>query len=315
MALTIGVDVGGTKVAAGVVDGRGRILEKVRRPTPSTDPIQTAEVIAEVVDLLKGKFEDVEAVGLGAAGFVDEARSTVLFAPNLAWRDEPIKEKVEGLAGLPVVVENDANATAWGEFRFGAGRGERFLVLVALGTGIGGGIIVDGGLYRGRFGLGGEIGHFRMVPDGRRCGCGNRGCWEQYASGNALVHEARELARVAPAMAGRLLELGEGSPEGISGPEVTQAAREGDPAALECFRTVAGWTGQGLADLAAILDPGAFVIGGGLSDAGDLLLEPVRAAFEAAVTGRGHRRLPDIRIAELGSDAGIVGAADLARSR
>ncbi|HEX2312496.1 MAG TPA: ROK family glucokinase [Thermomonospora sp.] len=315
MALTIGVDVGGTKVAAGVVDDRGRILEKVRRPTPSTDPIQTAEVIAEVVDLLKGKFEDVEAVGLGAAGFVDEARSTVLFAPNLAWREEPIKEKVEGLAGLPVVVENDANATAWGEFRFGAGRGERFLVLVALGTGIGGGIIVDGRLYRGRFGLGGEIGHFRMVPDGRRCGCGNRGCWEQYASGNALVHEARELARVAPAMAGRLLELGEGSPEGISGPEITQAAREGDNAALECFRTVAGWAGQGLADLAAILDPGAFIIGGGLSEAGDLLLEPVRDAFEAAVTGRGHRRLPDIRIAELGPDAGIVGAADLARSR
>jgi glucokinase len=213
------------------------------------------------------------------------------------------------------VVENDANATAWGETRFGAGRGERFLVLVTLGTGIGGGIIVDGALYRGRFGLGGEIGHFRVVPNGRRCGCGNRGCWEQYASGNALVHEARELARVSPAMAGRLLELGDGRPDGISGPEITQAAREGDRAALECFRTVAGWAGQGLADLAAILDPGAFVIGGGLSDAGDLLLEPVREAFENALTGRGHRRLPDIRIAELGSAAGIVGAADLARSR
>ncbi|ACY98589.1 MULTISPECIES: ROK family glucokinase [Thermomonospora] len=315
MALTIGVDVGGTKVAAGVVDDRGRILEKVRRPTPSTDPRQTAEVIAEVVDLLKGKYPEVEAVGLGAAGFVDEARATVLFAPNLAWRDEPIKGKVEELVGLPVVVENDANATAWGEFRFGAGRGERFLVLVALGTGIGGGIIVDGRLYRGRFGIGGEIGHLRMVPDGRRCGCGNRGCWEQYASGNALVHEARDLARVAPLMASRLLELGGGSPEGIRGPEVTQAAREGDRAALECFRTVAGWVGRGLADLTAILDPGAFIIGGGLSDAGDLLLEPVRDAYEAVVTGVGYRPLPDIRIAELGSDAGLVGAADLARQR
>ncbi|TNY36235.1 ROK family glucokinase [Thermomonospora catenispora] len=315
MALTIGVDVGGTKVAGGVVDDQGRILEKVRRPTPSTDPRQTANVIAEVVDLLKGKHPEVEAVGLGAAGFVDQARATVLFAPNLAWRNEPIKEKVERLTGLPVVVENDANATAWGEYRFGAGRGEQFLVLVALGTGIGGGIIVDGELYRGRFGVGGEIGHLRMVPDGRRCGCGNRGCWEQYASGNALVHEARELARVAPLTAARLLELGAGSPEGISGPEITQAAREGDPAALECFEIVASWVGKGLADLAAILDPGAFVIGGGLSDAGDLLLEPVRAAFEAAVTGRGHRRLADIRIAELGSAAGLVGAADLARSR
>ncbi|XVQ13655.1 ROK family glucokinase [Spirillospora sp. CA-255316] len=313
MALTIGVDVGGTKVAAGVVDDRGRILEKVRRPTPSTNPKETAAVIAEVVDLLKGKFEDVAAVGLGTAGFVDETRSTVLFAPNLAWRDEPIKKKVEDLTGLPVVVENDGNATAWGEARFGAGRGHDFIVLIALGTGIGGGIIINGELYRGRFGIGAEVGHFRVVPDGRRCGCGNRGCWEQYASGNALVHEARDLARVAPAMAGRLLELGDGRPEGISGPEVTQAAREGDTAALECFRTVAHWAGQGLADLTAILDPGAFIIGGGLSDAGDLLLDPIRDAFETALTGRGHRPLPEILIAELGSAAGIVGAADLAR--
>jgi glucokinase len=314
MALTIGVDVGGTKVAAGVVDEQGQILEKVRRPTPSTNPQETAEVIAEVVDLLKGKFEDVAAVGLGAAGFVDETRSTVQFAPNLAWRDEPIKEKVESRVGLPVVVENDANAMAWGEARFGAGRGEDFLVCVTLGTGIGGGIIIDGRLYRGRFGLGAEFGHVRVVPNGRRCGCGNRGCWEQYASGNALVHEARDLARVAPSMAARLLELGNGSPECISGPEITQAAREHDPAALECFRTIAQWAGQGLADLAAILDPGAFIIGGGLSDAGDLLLEPIRHAFESTLTGRGHRVTADIRIAELGSAAGIVGAADLART-
>ncbi|MGI5168686.1 ROK family glucokinase [Spirillospora sp. CA-253888] len=313
MALTIGVDVGGTKVAAGVVDDRGTILERVRRPTPSTDPHQTAEVIAEVVDLLRGKFDDVTAVGLGTAGFVDETRSTVLFAPNLAWRDEPIKKKVEGLVGLPVVVENDANATAWGEARFGAGRGHDFIVLITLGTGIGGAIIINGELYRGRFGIGAEVGHFRVVPDGRRCGCGNRGCWEQYASGNALVHEARDLARVAPAMAGRLLELGDGRPEGISGPEISQAAREGDQAALECFRTVAQWAGQGLADLSAVLDPGLFIIGGGLSDAGDLLLDPIKRAFADALTGRGHRPLPEIRIAELGSAAGIVGAADLAR--
>jgi glucokinase len=315
MTLTIGVDVGGTKVAAGVVDDHGRILEKVRRPTPSTSPHETARVIAEVVDILKGRFGEVEAVGLGAAGFVDESRSTVLFAPNLAWRDEPIKKKVEGEVGLPVVVENDANATAWGEAKFGAGRGEDHMVLITLGTGIGGGLILGGELYRGRFGIGAEFGHYRVVPDGRRCGCGNRGCWEQYASGNALVAEARELARVSPALAGRLLELGNGSPEGISGPEITEAAREGDSAALECFRSVARWVGQGLADLAAILDPGAFVIGGGLSEAGDLLLEPARAAFENALTGRGHRPFADIRIAELGPDAGIVGAADLARSR
>jgi glucokinase len=313
LALTIGVDVGGTKVAAGVVDDQGQIVEKVRRPTPSTNIHETAEVIVEVVDLLKGKFEGIEAVGLGAAGFVDETRAIVRFAPNLAWRGEPLREKIEARVGLRVVVENDANATAWGEAKFGAGQGEDFFVLVALGTGIGGGIIIGGELYRGRFGIGAEFGHYRVVPDGRRCGCGNRGCWEQYASGNALVHEARDFARVAPAMAGRLLDLGGGKPEGISGPEVTQAAREGDPAALECFRAVAGWVGQGLADLAAVLDPGAFVIGGGLSEAGDLLLEPVRTAYDRALTGRGHRAVANIRIAELGPDAGIVGAADLAR--
>jgi glucokinase len=313
MALTIGVDIGGTKVAGGVVDDHGRILQKVRRPTPSSSPQETADAIAEVVDVLKGAHGDVAAVGLGAAGFVDETRSTVLFAPNLAWRDEPIKDKVEGLVGLPVVVENDANAMAWGEARFGAGRGQNFVVCVTLGTGIGGGIIFGGQLYRGGFGIGAEVGHFRVVPGGRRCGCGNRGCWEQYASGRALTTEAQELARVAPARAARLLELGDGVPEGISGPEVTQAAREGDPAALECFHIVAGWLGQGLADLAAILDPGAFIIGGGLSEAGDLLLDPAREAFADTLTGKGHRAIAEVRIAELGTDAGIVGAADLAR--
>ena len=167
MTLTIGVDVGGTKVAAGVVDDRGRIVEKLRRPTPSTSPHETAKVIAEVVDILKGKFDEVEAVGLGAAGFVDESRSTVLFAPNLAWRDEPIKKKVESQVGLPVIVENDANATAWGEAKFGAGRGEDHITLITLGTGIGGGLIMDGELYRGRFGIGGEFGHFRQQWHGR----------------------------------------------------------------------------------------------------------------------------------------------------
>lgn len=314
MSLTVGVDVGGTKVAAGVVDEKGRILEKLRHPTPSTDPAEVVEVISEAVEVLKGKFDNVIAVGIGAAGFVDESRSTVLFAPNLAWRDEPLKEKVLERVKLPVVVENDGNATAWGEARFGAGQGEDHLVCITLGTGIGCGIIVDGKLYRGRFGIGAEVGHYRVVPDGRRCGCGNRGCWEQYASGNALAHEARELARVEPGRAARLLELGAGTPDGITGMAVTQAAREGDLAALECFQSVADWTGQGLADLAAILDPGAFVIGGGLSAAPDLLLEPIKKAFANSVTGRGHRRLADIRMAELGPDAGIVGAADLART-
>ncbi len=312
MTLAIGVDVGGTKVAAGVVDEDGRIIAKLKRSTPAASPPRTEQAIAGAVTELLARHQ-VAAIGLGAAGFVDGARARVLFAPNLAWRDEPLKQRVEERLGHQVVVENDANASAWAEARFGAARGYRDAMLVALGTGIGAGLLINGELYRGRWGMAGEPGHVRVVPDGRLCGCGNRGCWEQYCSGNALVAEAREFARRSPEGAIRLLQLGGGAPEGISGPVITQAAAEGDPAALRCFQTVGGWLGQGLADLAAILDPACFVIGGGVSEAGDLLLDPARAAFERALTGRGYRPLAEIKVAELGEDAGIVGAADLAR--
>jgi glucokinase len=311
---TIGVDVGGTKVAAGLVDEAGTILRRTRRPTPSASPDDVEDVIAAcVAELSEGT--RVEAIGIGAAGFVTADRATVMLAPNLSWRDEPLRDAVSARTGLPVVVENDANAAAWGEYRFGAGRGEQHLVLVTVGTGIGGGIVLDGALHRGRHGIGGEIGHMQMVRDGRRCGCGLRGCWEQYSSGRALLQEAREIAGAQREYGRRLLELGEGTLEGIESLEVTQAAREGDPAALECFAVVGGWLGQGMADLAAVLDPGLFLLGGGVSDAGELLLGPAREAFRARLTGAGNRPEPDVRLAELGNDAGIVGAADLARSR
>src|SRR3984957_4420310 len=315
MTLAIGVDVGGTKVAAGVVDEQGRILAKLKRSTPAASPARTEQAIADVVTELLAQVppDQITAIGLGAAGCGDGARATMLFAPTLAWRDEPLKQRVEERLGREVVVENDANASAWAEARVGAARGDREVMLVALGTGIGAGIWIGGELYRGRWGIAGEPGHIRVVPDGRLCGCGNRGCWEQYASGNALVAEAREFARRTPKGAMRLLQLGGGLPEGISGPEITQAATEGDPAALRCFQTVGGWLGQGLADLAAILDPACFVIGGGVSEAGELLLDPARSAFERALTGRGHRPFAEIRVAQLGENAGIVGAADLAR--
>ena len=311
---TIGVDVGGTKVAAGLVDEAGTILRRTRRPTPSASPDDVEDVIAACVsELCEGV--EVEAVGIGAAGFVTADRATVLLAPNLSWRDEPLRDGVAERVGLPVVVENDANAAAWGEYRFGAGRGEDHLVLVTVGTGIGGGIVLGGQLHRGRYGIGGEIGHMQMVRDGRRCGCGLRGCWEQYSSGRALLHEAREIVGAQREYGRRLLELGGGTLEGIESVEVTQAAREGDPAALECFAVVGGWLGQGMADLAAVLDPGVFLLGGGVSDAGDLLLLPTREAFRARLTGAGNRPEAEVRLAELGNDAGIVGAADLARTR
>ena len=313
MALAIGVDVGGTKVAAGVVDDDGRIIEKLKRYTPAASPDDTIGVIAGAVTELLGR-HTVQAVGIGAAGFVDQARASVLFAPNLAWRDEPVKKLVEEQIGRPVTVENDANAAAWAETNLGAGRGHENVVLITVGTGIGAGMVFDGRLYRGGFGSAGEPGHYRVVPEGRLCGCGNRGCWEQYASGSALVAEAREFARRSPEAAVRLLQLAGGTPEGIDGPAVTEAAREGDPGAVRCFETVGTWLGTGLADLSAILDPSCFVIGGGVSDAGELLLGPAREAYERNLTGRAHRPLAEVRLAELGADAGLIGAAGLART-
>jgi glucokinase len=314
MTLTIGVDVGGTKIAAGVVDEKGSIVAMTKRPTPAADPSATVEVLSDAVRELLAR-HDVEAVGIGAAGFVEESKSAVRFAPNLAWREEAVAREVEERTGKPVVVENDANAAAWAETKLGAGRGHDHVILVAIGTGIGAGIVLNGQLYRGRWGMAGEPGHYRVVPDGRLCGCGNRGCWEQYASGSALVAEAREFARRSPKAALRLLQLAGGEPEGITGLEVRTAAREGDAAALRCYEIIGGWLGGGLADLAAILDPSCFVIGGGVSEAGDLFLERVKAAFADGLTGRQFRPHAEIVLAELGPDAGLIGAADLARLR
>ncbi|MGI5270686.1 ROK family glucokinase [Nonomuraea sp. CA-218870] len=309
--LTIGVDIGGTKVAAGVVDEDGTILEQTLRPTDAEHPDLVAETVAACVrELAEGR--EIEAVGIGAAGFVDESRSVVRFAPNLAWREEPLQKRINGLVGLPVVVENDANAMAWGEFRFGAGRGQSHIVCLTIGTGIGGGIVLDGALYRGRWGMGAELGHMEMVPEGRLCGCGLHGCWEQYASGNALVIEARELAAAHPERAAILTGLAGGR---IEGEEVTEAAHKGDEASLAAFDSLADWLGQGMADLAAVLDPGCFILGGGVSRAADLFLDRARRTFEERLTGRGHRPVAEVRLAELGASAGLVGAADLARRR
>jgi glucokinase len=187
------------------------------------------------------------------------------------------------------------------------------MVCVTVGTGIGGGVVLNGRLYRGAHGIGGELGHVRMVPDGYLCGCGNRGCVEQYASGRALVREARELADSHSVFGTRLLEMAGGDPEAITGPMVTRAAQEGDEPARELITDLGRWLGEALASFAAILDPAVFVIGGGVSEADDLLTEPVTAAYHRNLTGRGYRPEAEIRIATLGNDAGLVGAADLAR--
>ena len=312
--VTIGVDIGGTKIAAGVVDGAGHVLRTARRPTPRHDSGAVLAEVASVIDELQREVDgSIAGVGVGVAGGVDRSRSTVYFAPNLSWSQVPVRTVLEAATGLAVVVENDGAAAAWAETRFGAGSGLDHVVMVTVGTGIGGGIVVDGHVMRGAHGVAAEIGHLNAVPDGRLCGCGRMGCWEQYASGNALVREARALAAERRPEAGTLLGLGDGTPEGVQGSHITQAAQLGDPVAIEAFTIVGTWLGRGLADLTAIVDPDAFVIGGGVSDAGDLLLASAQRTLTEKIFGGTNRPMPRLLLAKLGNDAGIVGAADLAR--
>jgi glucokinase len=311
VSATIGLDIGGTKISGGVIDGNGLILARGRRDTPAHDP---AAIIEEAVNLIRELSVEhkIDAVGVACAGFIDRSRSTVLFAPNLAWRDEPFKQRLESVLHLPTILENDANAATWGEFRFGAASEADDMVLLTVGTGIGGGIVVDGVLMRGAFGVAAELGHMRVVPGGIRCGCGNRGCWEQYASGSALVREARELIVSGTPHAARLGEMCGGDPAALSGRDVTRAAVEGDPAAVELLADLGTWIGEGLASVAAILDPELIVLGGGVSEAGGLLIDPALAAFRRQLTGRGHRPEARFTVASLGNDAGMIGVAALA---
>lgn len=312
MNLTIGIDVGGTKIAGGVVDADGKILDRARVDTPRRNTEAIEQAVVDVVNQL-GEGRQITAVGLGTAGLIDETRSRVLLAPNLGWREEPLRRAVEAGTGIPVVVENDANAAAWGEYRFGGAGASKHLVCITIGTGLGGALVLDGQLYRGASGVAAEFGHMTVEPNGRLCGCGNRGCWEQYASGSALVRAARELAAEHRNEAQMMLQLGDGTPEGITGPDVTAAALADGTIAVAAFEYIAGWLGLGMANLTAIMDPGMFVLGGGVSEAGDVILGPTRRAFLAALSGKEYRKLPTVMLAQLGNDAGIVGAADLAR--
>ncbi len=311
--LTVGVDIGGTKVMAGVVDSSGSVLALEQRPTEGHDVRAVEDTI---VDLVRGFAvdHDVAAVGVGAAGFVDATRSVVMFSPHLDWRREPLRARVAQRVRVPVVVDNDANTAALAECSFGAGRSHRFVLCVTLGTGIGGALVIDNRVYRGANGMAGEFGHMQVVPDGHRCECGNRGCWEQYASGNALVREARELVRSNSPMARYLRDLTGGDADLLQGPAITQAARDGDPLSIELLGDVGAWLGVGLAGMVAAFDPHCVIIGGGVSAAGELLLEPTRRAFTRTLTGRGHRTEPVLVAAELGPQAGFIGAADMARS-
>jgi glucokinase len=311
----VGVDIGGTKIAAGVVDDDGAIVAYARRDTSPNDADGIDRAIAGVVAEFAKDFE-FDSVGLAAAGFVSADRENVIFGPNIsAWRNYPLASKVAALIepDVTVVVENDANAAGWAEFQYGAARDVKEMVLLTLGTGLGAAIVVDGALVRGASGFAAELGHVRVVPNGHLCGCGHRGCWEQYASGSALVREARLAAREDANRAAAILERAGGDAGAIIGPHVTAAAEAGDPLAVELLAELGRWVGEGCASLAAVNDPELFVVGGGVVAAGDLVLGPAREAFVGALPAADFRPLAPIVAADMGNDAGIVGAAALAR--
>ena len=303
---TVGVDVGGTKCLAVALES-GRIVGECRVPTPDGEEA-VLDAIAGAATTVAGEAK-VRGVGIGVPGLVD--RSGVLrFAPNLPGvNDFPIRADLEARLGLPVKADNDATCAAWGERQLGAAQGYDDVVLVTLGTGIGGGIVAGGRLLRGSNGFAGEIGHMVIEQNGLPCPCGQRGCWERYASGGGLGRLAQRAA--TEGRAPRVLARAGGDAERVRGEHVTVAAAEGDAGARAVLAELGWWVALGLANLANVFDPDAFVLGGGLVEAGELLLGPVRAAFSELLTGASYR--PEVAIvpATLGEHAGAIGAACL----
>ncbi|WP_025274890.1 ROK family protein [Haloglycomyces albus] len=312
MSLTIGVDIGGTKVAAAVVDEKGEILQSSRRPTPSQNADGLIQAVAECVNELRAQ-HDVEAIGVGTAGWISSDRSTLLYSPNMGMRDVPMRDLIAEQCKLPVFIENDANVAMWAEFRFGAAQDANTAVLYTIGTGVGGAIVVDGNMVRGTHGTAGELGHVRVVPDGRRCGCGRWGCLEQYASGDALTLHAQEAAKSNPHEAEYLLSLAGDDADQITGAMVTKAAQNDDRTALRAFNFIGRFLGNAAADMVQSLDPGVILLGGGVVDAGDFLLAPVRRYLNDGLAARRETPYGIVRAARMGQNAGVVGAADLAR--
>lgn len=303
---TIGIDVGGTKVLGVVADAAGTVLAEHRVPTPHGGDAVVDAMVAVIGELRGG--HDASAIGAGVPGLVN--RDGVLrFAPNLPGVLElPVGALLASATGLPVRVDNDNTCALWGEHLLGAARDVSDVVLVGLGTGIGGGLLLDGRLVRGAHGFAGEIGHMVVARGGIECVCGRRGCWERYASGSALGRMGRESA------ATRIVELAGGDVEQVLGEHVTIAAIEGDADALAVFDEFADWFAVGLVNLVHVLDVERCVIAGGVVEAGEVLIDAVRRAFAARIVAPEHRPAVDIVGAELGERAGAIGAALLAGS-
>ena len=307
---SIGIDIGGTKIAGALVADSGEVLAELRQPTPADNAIAITDVVVGMVEQLRVG-HDVVAVGVAAAGFIDASQSTVYYAPNISWRNEPFRDRLRERIDLDITIDNDANAAGWAEFRFGAARHTHDMTMLTIGTGVGGAIVTGNGLLRGGFGTAGELGHLRLVPNGLPCGCGARGCLEQYGSGRALLRMANDVADAGGI--GRPLALERERSGTLTGDALARLLTDHDAGALHALRELGGWLGQACASLSAVLNPQVFVFGGGVSIAGDLLLDPIRESYVAHLPARGYHPEPAFVVAELVNNAGVVGAADLAR--
>lgn len=293
----MGVDIGGTTIKAAVIDGSGRIVDTMSAPTPTSSDATDDALVAVISSLAER--HPVRAVGLAVAGFISADRQSVMFAPHLAWRDSRVPSRLGDRLGLPVVMEHDVNAAVLAEHRIGAAVGAEVALLIALGTGIGAGLIVDEQLYRGAFGVAPELGHITVVPGGRPCPCGKSGCWERYCSGTALAQTAAELG----------LEGG----AAITGQQVGRAARDGEPTALAAVDDLGAWLARGMALAIDVFDPEVIVIGGGVSSIADLFLPAAEDQLGRLVTGAGYRPMPKVVAAHLHDTASMVGAGMLAQ--
>jgi len=309
----VGIDIGGTKIAGALVDEQGQILKELKVPSPIDDAHQMIETIASLVaELTAGQV--VAGVGVAAAGFMSKDREIMYHSPNIsAWRNEPLKKRLETKLGQPVMLENDANAAGWAEFRFGAGAKSTSMIMITIGTGLGGAIISDGVLLKGGFGIGGELGHVTLIPGGQSCGCGQQGCVEAYCAGTALLKSARALASSSDSRGSRLKQLAEVTGE-LTGEQVYQAILEDDLGANSLIADLAHHLGTAIGTIyVPILDPELVVIGGGVSVLGERLLAPIRSAFSDSMPAKGYRPELEIVGATFLNQAGLIGAADLAR--
>ena len=312
-ALTIGIDIGGTKVLGCVVYSLGQILSTARIDTPKSGGNELYLQISEVISELSTNHK-VAGIGISCAGIISSDRRTVISAPNISnWKAVSLGDRLEKEFSLPVVVENDANAAMWAEYKFGAAKDFNPVMFFIIGTGMGGGFVVDGKLYRGAFGIGAEFGHMKIQSDGILCGCGAKGCIEQYASGSALMRYAKEGIAVDANTGQDLLNFGDDTLNGLTGSVLTKAAQSNNKIAISAFNTCADWLGSAIASYTLLLDPEAIIIGGGVVDAGELFLTPVRDAMARYMPFADTHPSPKIIAAKFGNNAGLVGAAVLVR--